>query len=219
MNDTAFEYVTAACWPLGASGPSLGSAHERCRDNEASSKDVAAAANRLFDGGQSRQSSAGHPGRWPAHGGRSGGHAVMALMTTAASNGHDRDDPGMAGQPVLPRPVAMTGVVQPRGRDGVELRCLECGHKFVAKRRDARYCSRRCAAMLWPSRAGGRTAAGVRRCEEPSCDTVLTGRSDRRFCSDLCRKRAQRRRRADRSAAAEAGRPAPATEREPGRAD
>ena len=204
-------------------GPSMPqSAHERGRDNAPSSNDVATATSHLFDGGQSRRSLAGHPGRWPAHGDRSSGSAVMAVVTSAvANNGQDQDDRGVAGQPLhlLPRPVAMTGVVQPGGQDGVELRCLACGLVFVAQRRDARSCSRRCAARLWPSRSKARTSAVVRRCEEPSCDTVLTGRSDRRFCSDRCRKRAHRRRRADRSTASDPGRLAPAADRELGQAD
>lgn len=140
----------------------------------------------------------------------------MATVITAAANGHDRDDPGMTGQPLLLRPVAMTGIVQPRGRHGVELRCLACGIVFVAKRRHTRACSRRCAARLWPSRSKARASAGVRRCEDPSCDTVLTGRSDRRFCSDRCRKRAQRRRKADRLTAPDPGPLAPTLERGPG---
>jgi predicted nucleic acid-binding Zn ribbon protein len=116
----------------------------------------------------------------------------MATVTTVA-NGHGRD---VTGQPApgLPQAVAMAGVVQPRGPAGVELRCLACGAVFVAKRRDARTCSRRCAVRLWPSRTRAQPPAGGRRCADTDCDTVLTGRSDQRFCSDRCRKRAQRRR-------------------------
>lgn len=116
-------------------------------------------------------------------------------VTVALAGGHRGQVSGVAGQrsPDLPWPVAMAGVVQPRGRDGVvELRCLACGRLFVAARRDARACSRSCAARLWPSRDS--TPPDVRRCEDPDCDKVVTGRSDRRFCSDRCRKRAQRRR-------------------------
>jgi predicted nucleic acid-binding Zn ribbon protein len=115
------------------------------------------------------------------------------VTVTAVASGHDRD---VTGQPApgLPRAVAMAGVVQPRGPAGVELRCLACGAAFVAKRRDARTCSRRCAATLWPSRTRTQPLAGGRRCADADCDTVLTGRSDQRFCSDRCRKRAQRRR-------------------------
>jgi hypothetical protein len=221
VNDTAFEHATTACWTLSAACPSRGQ-----RTSVAATMRLRASAlprPRIADPTvvAADPTVAGHHGRWPTWRGRPSGAAVMAAMTKAADNGHGRDTPGVTGQPlpVLPWPVAMTGVVQPRGRDGVELRCLACGLVFVAKRRDARSCSRRCAARLWPSRSEARTSTGVRRCEEPSCDTVLTGRSDRRFCSHRCRKRAQRRRRADRSAAPEAGRQAPATEREPGQAD
>jgi hypothetical protein len=129
----------------------------------------------------------------------------MAAVTRAVADGHRADVAGMAGQPpVWPPPMAMTGIVQPRGRDGVELRCLACGAVFVAKRRDARTCSRRCAARLWPSRDGSRPSADFRRCEDVGCDTVLAGRADRRYCSDRCRKRAHRRRQG-RSAGSAAG--------------
>jgi predicted nucleic acid-binding Zn ribbon protein len=116
----------------------------------------------------------------------------MATVTMVAS-GHGGD---VTGQPApnLPQAVAMAGVVQPRGPAGVELRCLACGAAFVAKRRDPRTCSRRCAATLWPSRTRTQPLAGGRRCADTDCDTVLTGRSDQRFCSDRCRQRAQRRR-------------------------
>lgn len=119
----------------------------------------------------------------------------MAAVTDVVADGHRTDVSGMTGQPPeWPPPMAMTGIVQPRGRVGVELRCLACGAVFVAKRRDARTCSRRCAARLWPSRDRCRPSADVRRCEDVGCDTVLAGRLDRRFCSDRCRKRAHRRR-------------------------
>ena len=44
----------------------------------------------------------------------------------------------------LPEPVAMAGVVQPRGRSGFALRCLVCGEWFVSGRRDRRTCSDTC---------------------------------------------------------------------------
>jgi predicted nucleic acid-binding Zn ribbon protein len=119
----------------------------------------------------------------------------MAAMTEAMAGGHLADVTGVAGQPPeWPRPMAMTGIVQPRGHSGWELRCLACGAVFVAKRRDARTCSRRCAARLWPSRTTTGPPTDGRRCADTDCDTVLTGRSDQRFCSDRCRQRAQRRR-------------------------
>jgi predicted nucleic acid-binding Zn ribbon protein len=119
----------------------------------------------------------------------------MAAMTEAMAGGHLADVTGVAGQPPeWPRPMAMTGIVQPRGHSGWELRCLACGAVFVAKRRDARTCSRRCAARSWPSRDSSRPPGDVRRCENADCDTVLAGRADRRYCSDRCRKRAHRRR-------------------------
>jgi hypothetical protein len=123
-------------------------------------------------------------------------------VTADMANGHAEDDAELAGQlmPELPPPVAMTGIVQPRGPGGVELRCLACGQVFVAKRRDARTCTRRCAATLWPSRDRPRQRPTIRRCEDESCNTQITGgRSDRRFCSYRCRKRAHRRRRAAQS--------------------
>jgi hypothetical protein len=126
----------------------------------------------------------------------------MASVTAGMANGHAADNAELAGHPVpeLPPPVAMTGIVQPRRPDGVELRCLACGQLFVAKRRDARTCTRRCAATLWPSRDKPRKRPTIRRCEDESCDTPITGgRSDRRFCSYRCRKRAHRRRRATQS--------------------
>jgi hypothetical protein len=122
---------------------------------------------------------------------------AMVPVTADMANGHGADDADLAGQPMpeLLPPVAMTGIVQPRGPDGVELRCLACGQLFVAKRRDARTCTRRCAATLWPSRDRPRQRPTIRRCEDESCDTPITGgRSDRRFCSYQCRKRAHRRR-------------------------
>lgn len=119
----------------------------------------------------------------------------MAAVTEAMADGQLANVAGVAGQPTeWPMPMAMTGIVQPRGRDGVELRCLACGAVFVAKRRDARTCSRRCAARLWPSRDRSRPSADVRRCGDAGCDEILAGRSDRRYCSDRCRKRAHRRR-------------------------
>jgi predicted nucleic acid-binding Zn ribbon protein len=111
----------------------------------------------------------------------------------------ERDRPAqVSGQPdtELPPPVAMTGVVQPRGHAGVELRCLICGQMFTAKRRDRRTCSRQCGRI---DAAARRDTESVRRCAH--CGQPLeTGRSDRRYCDVRCRMRAYRRRRRDRTA-------------------
>jgi predicted nucleic acid-binding Zn ribbon protein len=143
----------------------------------------------------------------------------MATVTATVASGHGQSVANMAGQPQpeLPQPVAMAGVVQPRGLAGVELRCLACGVMFVANRRDKRTCSRRCAATLWPSRNKTRPAADGRRCENTDCDTVLTGRSDQRFCGDRCRKRAHRQQ-AGRSAAPTSNQPTQTAERRTRRA-
>lgn len=143
----------------------------------------------------------GEPDRRPECSGRPSGHAGGGAIVTAAVASGQRAggaDGLVAGQSLaaLPPVAVMTAVVQPRGQDGVQPRCLACGQMFTARRRDRRTCTRRCAATLWPSRAKTRERAESRSCADADCDMVLpSGRSDRRFCSDRCRKRAQRRRR------------------------
>jgi len=114
----------------------------------------------------------------------------------------DRDrPPTVSSQPAtgLPSPAAMAGVVQPRGRDGVEIRCLVCGQLFTATRRDRRTCSPRCGRIDAATRRKSRGTPGNRRCAH--CGRRLVGgRSDRRYCDVRCRMRAYRRRLRDRAA-------------------
>jgi hypothetical protein len=89
----------------------------------------------------------------------------------------DRDHPSaMSGQPdtELPPQAAMTGVVQPRGRAGVELRCLVCGHMFTAGRSDRSTRSRRCGPIDATNR---RATDSVRHCSQQ----LVGGRSDRPY--------------------------------------
>ena len=108
----------------------------------------------------------------------------------------DRDRPPAASGEMatdLPKPVAMAGVVQPRGRHGVELRCLVCGQLFTATRRDRRTCSPRCGRIDAATRRTARGAAGDRRCAHCG-QRLVGGRSDRLYCDVRCRMRAYRRR-------------------------
>jgi hypothetical protein len=75
------------------------------------------------------------------------GHGMP--MPLQGVRGHITD---VTGQPAsgLPPAAAMAGVVQPRGHEGVELRCLVCGQLFVAKRRNRRTCSPACARRDGP---------------------------------------------------------------------
>jgi len=94
----------------------------------------------------------------------------------------------------LPVAAAMAGGVQPRGVDGVELRCLVCGRLFMALRVDRRTCSPACARRDRAARAAARPQRLGRACE--ACDRAfVAGRVDKRFCSPTCRLRAFRRRR------------------------
>jgi hypothetical protein len=92
----------------------------------------------------------------------------------------------------LPVAAAMTGGVQPRGRDGVELPCLVCGELFTARRLDRRTCSPGCARRDRAGRAAARLQRVGRACE--GCSRMFAaGRADKRFCSSWCRVRAHRR--------------------------
>jgi hypothetical protein len=124
------------------------------------------------------------------------GLAVVTTSTSAVAAGGRDHANTVTGQPVagLPPPSAMAGVVQPRGHDGVELRCLVCGQLFVAKRRDRRTCSPRCAGRDRAARRPALEALDGTPCKE--CGRVFVGgRADRRYCHPRCRTRAYRRRR------------------------
>lgn len=95
----------------------------------------------------------------------------MPLTTSVPAAVSGQPDAGML-------PVAMTGVVLPRGHAGIELRYLVCGRMFTAARR----CGRIDAATR-------RDTESVRRVTH--CDQALEGgRSDRRYCDVLAGMRA-----------------------------
>lgn len=117
------------------------------------------------------------------------------MVTAAVASGQSAVQPGVAGLSLaLSPPVAVkTGVMRPRGQRGVGLRCLSCGQVFTARRCDRHTCSRRCAATPWPSCTTTGTQAEPLSCADADGDTALSaGRSDRGYCSDRCRTRAQR---------------------------
>ena len=94
----------------------------------------------------------------------------------------------------LPVAAAMSGGVQPSGRDGIELPCLVCGVLFMALRADRRTCSPACARRDRAGRTAARLQRTGRACE--ACGRMfVAGRADKRFCSSSCRLRAHRRRR------------------------
>ncbi len=71
------------------------------------------------------------------------------------------------------------------------LPCAGCGipvERGVNPRMRSHTCSRRCTARV--SKGANTVARSVTDCEV--CEVPLTGRADRRFCSDRCRQRAHR---------------------------
>jgi predicted nucleic acid-binding Zn ribbon protein len=146
------------------------------------------------------------PGRQAAggHDARGRGRDFECVVTAARAVGQARphsplfhaeiDREWHVATASLPVAEAMAGGVQPRGRDGVELRCLVCGGLFMALRIDRRTCSPACARRDRAARAAARLQRLGRPCE--ACGRVfMAGRADKRFCSSRCRLRAHRRRR------------------------
>lgn len=133
---------------------------------------------------------------------RSPGLDAMGVRTDGQNPDLTTSGRVVSGQDVgLPAPSVVAGVVQPRGRKGVELRCLVCGQVFEARRRDRRTCSDRCAHRDKAARRRAREESDGRPCT--GCGrTFLGGSVTRRYCHPNCRAQAYRRRQRTRQGSA-----------------